>query len=845
MRGDARGPSEDVDFLTHMKIFKKANRLIAYLVAIVILASPLLAQQRHNPPKKPAAAPEPAPTFDSLLADDSYKVYCEIRGVGGLIRSSAVNDLLDPVMKLGGPPREFKTLVKWLNSHADVLAGSRMMVAGWPSRPKLPNVLVAIEFSSPEEAKKFYPELRDFLPKILPTPTPTPSPSPSPLPGPTSIQAVKPVAEVSATPSETQTRAELVVSPVVVPQAVGERAPEPTGPPYQMKQAGSLVFISDTAFTFRNLRPRDSKALEEDQNFLLARNRFPSESIFLYVDLKAIEKEEKEQRKKYEEEEQKRAEAEAANPPKVEEMVAEMPSPEPGAPPAEGQPAEEQPPPDSVPSDQPVVVEDTADPQASGNATLSGTPPPGSVDVSPMFYSLYGALFGGETKWPEAIGAALVFEGDAYVVRTLIINSAENKGNAIPFVPQFVTGPAIIPESPNIFPADIDLFVSVSLDYPQIYEGMLKALANAQEMERKYRPKTAPDDPPPAETPFAVYEKMLGIKIKEDLLPLLGNELALALPRKAKKTTHEPATVPRDENPKADDAKQPNPNPGPNPVIAISIKDREAVGKLIPKLIESFGLKGASLLAQTEKRDGTEIVSYAGVFSYAFVGDFLVLSPDPAETRHVVDAYLNHQTLSSDGHFRNYTRWQPRQVLGQVYVAPGLVEEFTSGSSGLALNDKITEFLSGVNPVIDPLTYSLSNDGLGPFHELHVPKNLLLVLVAGMSAGASETLPASNEAIAKSNMRTVATAESAFKTTGESYGTLDQLASAGLVSKEMLEKYGYRIEVTASKDKFEIVAIPIEYGQTGKLSYFIDESQVLRGGDHGGGAATLSDQPVD
>ena len=369
-----------------MKDFPKTKRLIATLVALVILASPLLAQQRHNPPKRPAA-PEPAPTFDSLLADDSYKVYCEIRGVGGLIRSSAVNDLLDPVMKLGGPPKEFKTLVKWLNAHADVLAGSRMMVAGWPSRPKLPNVLVAIEFSSPEEAKKFYPELRDFLPKILPTPTPTPMPSPVPTPMP----AATPV--VSGGSSETTVVAtshtvtnKMVIVPMTAPQniaAVVEKEPEPALPPYQMKQAGSLVFISDTAFTFRRLRPRDSKALEEDQNFLLARNRFASESVFLYLDMKSIEKEEKEQRQKYEEEEQKRIEAEAANPPKVEDMVAEMPSPEPGA-----QPTEEQPPPDSVPAEQPVVIEGTAEPRASSDAALSGTPQLGTDEVAPVMYSL-------------------------------------------------------------------------------------------------------------------------------------------------------------------------------------------------------------------------------------------------------------------------------------------------------------------------------------------------------------------------------------------------------------------------------------------------------------------------
>ena len=50
-----------------------------------------------------------------------------------------------------------------------------------------------------------------------------------------------------------------------------------------------------------------------------------------------------------------------------------------------------------------------------------------------------------------------VLENDAYVVRTLIINSAENKGVAIPFIPQLVTGPAMVPQAPNIFPDNTDL----------------------------------------------------------------------------------------------------------------------------------------------------------------------------------------------------------------------------------------------------------------------------------------------------------------------------------------------------------------------------------------------------
>jgi hypothetical protein len=320
----------------------------------------------------------------------------------------------------------------------------------------------------------------------------------------------------------------------------------------------------------------------------------------------------------------------------------------------------------------------------------------------------------------------------------------------------------------------------------------------------------------------------------------------LALPRKTKKAS-ETSTNSREEIPTA--AGPQNTTAGPNPVIAISVKDREAVGRLIPKIIEAFGLKGANMLAQTEKRDGTEIVSYAGVFSYAFIGDFLVVSPDPAETRNVVDAYLNHSTLSSDSHFRNFTRWQPRQLLGQVYVAPGLVEHYTSGAgnAGAPLSEKMNEFLSRVNPVIDPLTYSLSNDGSGPLHELHVPKNLLQLIVAGASSEVNQMPLQVNEARAQSALRVLFSGEASFQATKGAghYGTLDELLSEGLISKELLESQGYRIDLSAAGNKFEVTAVPLEYGKTGRLSFFIDESGTLRAGDHGGGPATIADQPFN
>src|SRR5918993_4132704 len=91
---------------------------------LAILPITTAAQQKRQTPARPqpkatpAPAPTPAPTFDNLLPADSYTIYVEVRGTGQLIRSDALNELLEPVLKLGGPPKELKSVVKWLNAHA-------------------------------------------------------------------------------------------------------------------------------------------------------------------------------------------------------------------------------------------------------------------------------------------------------------------------------------------------------------------------------------------------------------------------------------------------------------------------------------------------------------------------------------------------------------------------------------------------------------------------------------------------------------------------------------------------------------------------------------------------------
>ena len=71
---------------------------------------------------------------------------------------------------------------------------------------------------------------------------------------------------------------------------------------------GALVVITPRPWTMKQLKPAGSKLLAEDANFRAARNRFSTEPLFLYLDTRAIQREEAERQKHFEEEGRREAE---------------------------------------------------------------------------------------------------------------------------------------------------------------------------------------------------------------------------------------------------------------------------------------------------------------------------------------------------------------------------------------------------------------------------------------------------------------------------------------------------------------------------------------------------------
>jgi hypothetical protein len=793
----------------------RGYRQISILLALLMIAAPTVAQQPASKPATPSPRQGPKlgdPTFETLLASDAYKLYGEVRNVGQLLSTGGAGEIVEPLIKLSDPGPEFKSVVTFLKKNSEALASSRLMFATWPARSDVPTMFVAIEFPTNEDAAKFAPRLEAFLPTVMPTPPVTEEPTSATAPK--SGEATTPSAPPASTPKPAK--------------------PKPNEqPPFVITRSGNLVCFSEKAFKFEKLHPPASKPLFQDQHLRTVRDKFSTEPVFLFFNI-ALEDKSKPQPSPTPVVIEEVATAEvAATPPKEEPATTPTPEEEP------------------QPETRAVL---TAGPEPSPTPTPTKEQQAQQI-ASSQVGQMLDMLGIGETQMPEAVGLAFALDGNEYVVKAMLIDKPESKLLPIPFVPQLIAGPPYNAEASSVLPDDTEMFVSASIDLTQTYDGMkkqaeIRAKNDAQETtyvkDNVVLSQTSEREPQP--DAFAQFEKKAGFKIKDELLPALGSEIAVGGSIKTLQSVGgfnlgTPAAA--KPSPDPNDPKQKNESVFP--VILIGVKDREAMRRLMPKVLVGLGMGEANLLAQTEKRGDAEIVNYAAMFAYGFVGDFIVIS-DTAGVRRVVDANEGHQTLSSNTVYRNSRRWEPGRTLGQVYVSPALMEAYHEQvrKEAASLEPAMRDFLLSLNPKSEAITYALSNDGLGTNHELHLPKNLILTMVAGISSAAKNPPPEQNEMVAIGMLQFLVNQENQYKAgAGKgSYGSLQQLVDAKMFPLEAFDKYGYKIEATVMGDQFEGFATPKEYGKTGKRSFFVDKSGVVRGDDHGGGPATVADKPA-
>jgi hypothetical protein len=815
----------------------------------------------------PAAERTPAATFDTLLSADAYGIYAELRMVGRHAASQEIAQLIAPfALEGGGADGELLALYDFLKSHSDALTTSRLMFATMPARTGLPEMLLALEMPSAEEARKFAPEVRRFVAAhIAPPPT-------APAPTATTTTTASATPETS-TPTRrrrgggrrgARAQAATVAGAENAPEA--SRAKPPAAPQFQIKRAGNLLVMTGAAFTFKELRGTGETLLVNEPAFQAARTRFTTDALFVYFNTvrmgnsskqrnEALEKEYRRQ------EELARAEADKSNSDGVSlereiggDVVVEMNGNTSGRMNANGNAnfsatMNSNMNSTNTNSASPSIIVSSEDETPPPMPMPEGTPEPAPSPMSEKeleeerrreqsqrFVQNLGSLvFGGRgDSWPESVGVGASLEADVLVLRGLFVNeSADAPLRPIPFFPVLLSGPSIAAEATAVLPADTDIFLSVSLDLPQMYDY----LASLMKIADLAAPEEGGQKSGFGEQ-LTAFEKTNNFRIREELLAALGNEIAVGMPgnqffgsRGARSSSG------------GGDAAAP---PLSGPVVVIALNDKEALQKLLPRVLSAVGFAGATEQSVLERHGQVEVLTYSNG-TLAFIDRFLVSAPDAATMRRVTDAYNGGETLANSERFRDSTGWQSKQAVGQVYVSNDMLksmfEDVTKSVDDID-DPAARAYLLRLDPEPGSITHLATRETDGLMHELRLPKNLLSLFAASSLVSQKLVTIRSNESMALWKLQMIHTAQSEYKNKTGRYGTLEEINSQapGHIPEENISTgvNGYEIKLSVSGDGYEATATPTGYPKLGRRSYYMNQTGLVRGADAGGKPATES-----
>ncbi|HEX8499805.1 MAG TPA: hypothetical protein VF659_04370 [Pyrinomonadaceae bacterium] len=802
--------------------------------------TPAPAPAPHAQPQQ-ARRPEPDPAFEELLAADAYTVYAELRRVGTLSQTEEVKSAVAALTLLGGPEaRPLTDFYSFVSDNREVLGESRIVIAFMPARGGVPQGVAAFELESPAAAVAFEPKLRRIIGEQV-------------------REVKKAMGEQPAPPD-----------PGVAQRRRGQRpGAKVPGSDFAIRRVGRWLISSDGPFKLRQLRGEEGEpSLADSARFQSVRSRFVNDALFVYVDTDVAQRAWALQLQKIEEDNPApegatdttavvadvggsgvvlRAETTPPGGPSPEPTPAADATPDPNAPreDPDPRPGEEGPPAEAG--------------RAGGEAAPEEAPPPPPSAEEVAVRGLERVLrnlWGGVPRIPGAVALGLGLDRGALAVRLAVESTPEGTIALIPFLPNIVSGPPVTAESAAVAPADAELFVAGSLNWEHVYNSTLGA-ASVNPAGLMAAVNMRGDDPedgekaerePSADETIAAVEKLFGFKFKEELLPSLGNEVALSMPLDARDfgigSRGPRAGAPEEEKERDAEA---------GPVFIASLNDTAKMREILPRVFVALGFVSPGVAqAAPEKREGYEIrtLGAAGGISYAIVNNFLLVGELKA-VRHCIDSFASRRTLAASNDYRDATSWQAKQKLVHIFVSDAIVrrvvDDAKASSSG-STDPVVRALLAQLEAAeFAPASYEATNEGDVLLHEMRLPLSLVKTYATTVAVAVKDAPVIAGEAAAAYTLQRISSAELTYRNEKkkERFATLEELLAEGVLEKDFLEHVEYKIELTATSDKFEATATPKVYGRSGRRSFYIDQTEVLRAADRRGERATADDPKTE
>lgn len=317
------------------------------------------------------------------------------------------------------------------------------------------------------------------------------------------------------------------------------------------------------------------------------------------------------------------------------------------------------------------------------------------------------------SSMPHAMAMGGSLQGETARIHALLIQGTKAKQGL--FSSLFSSSQAGQPAAAGYVAPNMDLFIDLMIDWDKLYDDISSLVG----MFAGAAASSGPTPPAGTGDILAAIESSLGFSIKHDLLPTLGNELAIGFDTRT--------LVPQ---PRAAAAARPK---APNLVLLVAVRDRANLEKFIAKLLTAG--KGPNAAPQFSRAPyrGTTITSTRSV-AFAIYDGFLILGGSAAEIRRHIDARASGTSLASSRDFRSVIG-NTGSVSAQFYISARAL-----GSLGSALPQAFkAPGLAAISTVESSIGVVVTPDPEGQMLEIRIPAKLgMLALASAMNSGSSQ-----------------------------------------------------------------------------------------------------------